>query len=225
MKRLLLTFLAACLSLSLLACSSVSTPEEASAPEESQVVSQEEPTESAKEEPPVESEAEQDPVEKADGEVRITIPRSLLLEGDSAELSQEEIESGFVSCVMNEDGSLTYTIDEASFDTYLADQKAAIEQQIAAMQEGDTCPSVVEVTANSDWTDFEVSVDEEAFYQSSDRDAISTLAVNAARYQLFSGTPLSSLSVTVYIQNSETNEVLDVIWFPNENDDQTETVG
>lgn len=221
MKKITLSILAALLGVSMISCSSVKAPETTEEP--SQAESVVESTVSETESAP-ESEAE-DPVVKEDGEVTITIPAQLLLEGDSAELSDEDIEHGFVSCVMNDDGSLTYTIDEKSFNEYLKTMKSSIEKEMKTMVDGDDCPSVVDITANEEWRDFEVSVNEEAYTQSSDRDAIASFAVDVARYHLFSGTPIDELSVTVYIQNSETNAVLDVIWFPNENESTENTVG
>ena len=221
MKKITLSILAALLGVSMISCSSVKAPEATEEP--SQVESVAESTVSETESAP-ESEAE-DPVVKEDGEVTITIPAQLLLEGDSAELSEEGIEHGFVSCVMNDDGSLTYTIDEENFNEYLKTMKSSIEETMKTMIDGDDCPSVVDIVANEEWRDFEVSVNEEAYMQSSDRDAIASFAVDVARYHLFSGTPIDELSVTVYIQNSETNAVLDVIWFPNENESLENTVG
>ena len=143
--------------------------------------------------------------------VEITVPASMFEEG---EVSEESIaktldEIGFKSYKINDDVSVTYTMSKKTRDKVLEEYKAAIDESIKGLLEGENAvASFKSIEYNNSMSKFDVTVDAEKY---ASFDSLYALAfyVAGAYYQLFDGVDNDSIDVKVNFIDGSTGEVID----------------
>ena len=171
MKKLFILLLALCLLLSVSGCGkTVDTPVESAEPQSAETpvptqapVQTEVPTVSA-EPTPVPEDVEDTfnsignvTTESGPVYTTITIPGELL----GMELTQEELDAGageeYVSAVLNEDGSVTYTMTKEQHEAMLANTAASIEESLPEILATEEL-SFAKIEHDADFTHFSVTL-------------------------------------------------------------------
>ncbi len=117
--------------------------------------------------------------------VKVTIHAGLL-GVDSEVLSEEQKANGFLEGVRNTDGSVTYTIDSARYDTFVQDKLAKTKTAIDETVRGNF-PSVTGITYEEDLSAITVTVNRANYEYSVDSlvvFAVGTLAITEQAYDL-----------------------------------------
>lgn len=144
-------------------------------------------------------------VDKGGDSVVITLPAAFF-EGMSAEdIEAAAEEQGYTDTLVNEDGSVTYTIPKDVHDkalTAMSDQiDATIEKTLADE------PSILDITHDSGYTSYEVTADRAAFEASFSASLVGfTLAMSSMFYLAFDGVPTEDQRVEVLYLDAATGE-------------------
>lgn len=140
--------------------------------------------------------------------VDVTIPAAFFEDTTEAEIKEEAKEEGYKSCVVNEDGSVTYTMTKLQHREALREYKEEIDENIDDMLNGDDqASSFVSIDYNDKMTKFDVYVDSSLY---SDWDALYALTFyfSGMLYQTLDGVAEEDVDVEVNFIDNETKEVL-----------------
>ncbi|MBR2716836.1 MAG: hypothetical protein IKD79_03760 [Oscillospiraceae bacterium] len=132
-------------------------------------------------------------------------------EATEEELRAEALEEGFADAVLNEDGTLTYTMTKERQEQLLKDFSDAMDEALFEMTEGeDAVPSFRRIEAKDDYTAFDVYIDTE-LYDSFDAFYALSLSIYGASYQAYSGiqTPDCEVRFVDYL----TGDVVDSVTY------------
>lgn len=119
--------------------------------------------------------------------VTITIPDEFV----DDELSEEDIlaeteEEGILDVVINEDGSVTYTMTREKHDELMKEMSDGIEKALEEMLNGEEEISFKEITHNEDFSVLEITVDPDLYTEFDDLNAM-ILTMVGAQYQVYAG--------------------------------------
>lgn len=210
MKRLLALILAAALTLSLAACGSGgtnedpnndSTPQASSKPENTPPQDSESPSDSSQ------NEDEQIDVDSGLFNVTITVPASFMDEGVTQEqLTEQAKEAGYKSITLNEDGSATYVMSKAKHQEMIDGIRQSIDESLKEMENSEAYPNLVSATANSDYTQYIVTLNAE---EVSAEYALLPLGlyIFSGMYHAFNGTQPENINIQFV--SEATGEVLE----------------
>lgn len=142
--------------------------------------------------------------------VEITIPAEIFANADKDQLEKEAKESGVKEVIVNDDGSVTYKMEESVQKKMLEEFKTGLDEVITTLTAGDSAvASFKEITYNDDMTEFTVKCDSQAYTETDSYYSVSFTIVSGM-YQLFSGKKEAS-DVIVNFVDSETGDVLNSI--------------
>lgn len=144
--------------------------------------------------------------------VEVTIP-AIFYEEDGEEMTQEKVDqmvsdNGFKSGVLNDDGSVTFSMSKGQHAEFLQSLKDATEETASDFVDGDDrIESFTKITFNDDLSEFKIYIDSATY---TDFDSISAIAFYFAGqyYQLFSGVPFEDTEVIIDFIDKDTNEVV-----------------
>lgn len=216
-KRILLVFLAAAMVLPMAACSPAGTQNSSSQQESSAASSTREdssvgkPTEAARENP---TEKKGLSAEKEGDDIKITIPAVLFNGNATSELTDEQKNNGFTSAKINDDGSVTYTMKQSSYEPFIKEYKKAMAQAIEQMISMGTYKSLKSVEYTDDFGKITIKADKKA-YESNQLDSYAGAAAGllGAMYQAFD-VDIETPSCTVSIVDQESGKELDTATYP-----------
>lgn len=228
MRRFLCGFLAICCILTMAACASESEP----APEESDTVTAEQPpaesepapeetpeeapeetpeeAEPAEEDAPAEDAAEDAAIEVDEGifTVTITMPATYVEAGTTQDsLDQEAGAGNYEAAVLNEDGSVTYTLTRAQHNAMLEEMRTTIDAALDEMITSGGYPNFVAVEANDDYTEFRVTTSAETV-SAEESLAVLGFYIYGGLYQIIDGGG-ESVDITVQFLSEATGDVID----------------
>ena len=212
MKRVALFVLALALLASLVACGGgAQKPENSQTPEPAQD-SPEQTTADATPEGGVLG------VDIGNSEVEVQLPSSMFGGNASAELTDTDIENGWKTRRVNDDGSVTMTIDKGDYDKLIeeyARETAAVLDDLA----GGDYPSIKEVSYSDDFSEITVVVDRAAYEAGRDASVVRNAAISTILYQAFAtGTSGGGMSVTVDVKDMDTGEIFATNSYPEVSD-------
>lgn len=157
MKRLVALTTAAVLALSLAACSTApstaDTPAEAPAPTAAPTT---EPDISLQEAADAISTAEQIEVEDGLFDVTLTLPADYASDITAEEIAQQVADGKVHTGVLNDDGSVTYTMSKAQHAALLESVAAQLRSTLDDMIGSADYPNLTVIETNDDFTDFTV---------------------------------------------------------------------
>lgn len=148
--------------------------------------------------------------------VEITIPKEFFEDATEADIVAGAEESTFTSAVINDDGSVTYTMPRAVHNDLLQDMVDGIDETIAeALREN---PGIItEVTYNTDVTRFLVTVNQSAYESSFEASFIGFgLGLSGLFYQIFKGVAIDDREVIIDFIDDVSGEVIDSQRWPGE---------
>lgn len=141
--------------------------------------------------------------------IKITMPAFLYESTTNEEIIYIAQEAGYSSCLINEDGSVTYTLSKEKYNEMVDSFKAEMEGYAKQYLEGeDAVESFKDITFNDDYSEIDFLVDAELFSEDQTEHSF-VFYTSAATYQAFIGVDDDNISVTVKFVNSENNEVIE----------------
>lgn len=145
--------------------------------------------------------------------VDINVPASMFDEENPAtdELTQEQIDYGFKSAKLNEDGSVTYTMSKSAFNNYKKDVKVQTENSLNTLNSEYPCIDSVEF--NDDFSEIKINVNKDEYEDGMNFFCITVAGFSANFYQAYTNeTVVSNISVI----DKDTGEVIDSATYPTE---------
>lgn len=140
--------------------------------------------------------------------VEITMPASFFEEMTTDEIKAAADEQGYKKCVINEDGSVTYTMSKSKHKELLTEFKNSIDETIENMVNGeDAMKSFQKIEYNDDISQVDIYVDKE-IYTAFDAFSGISFYFMGAYYQIFSGSDPDSIDIVVNFIDAATNETL-----------------
>lgn len=157
-------------------------------------------------------------------DVEITLPASFLeLDGeelDIDEIEKEAKEDGIKDVVLNDNGSVTYTMSKSTHREMLAGIEETLDEVIEETINGEDFPSIKDIKANKSYDQYEVIVDKEMYENSFDGFGILGVAFSSMYYQLFEGVNPDDYQVIIDIKDEETGEIFDTTIYPDALDEE-----
>lgn len=190
MKKLISLGLALCLALSLTACGSGGTSSDTSGSQSGGTSQTTQPLQ--------------------DGQV--TLPANFFTGMTEEEIQTSAQEQGFSQCVVNQDGSVTYTVTAEQRRQIMEATKASMDSSISDLTSGEDADKIfTKIEYNDD-------LSEVNFYANPDTYSPNiayaySFCTLGAYYQIFSGTAMDAVNVTVHIINGNTNEELQTVTY------------
>lgn len=150
--------------------------------------------------------------------VEVTMPAAFFENETPEEIQASAKESGFLSCTVNEDGSVTYKMTKGKRAEILRSFKGEIDSTIQEfLAGGENAPkSYRKITYNDKVTQFDVRVDRAA-YESSWTDAFYMMSfyMFGGYYQIVDGVPNDQVDVIVNIIDDATGETIETGSYKN----------
>lgn len=141
--------------------------------------------------------------------VDVTLAASFFEGMTAEEIQNAAKENGYSNCIVNEDGSVTYTMSKAKHQEVLADYKTSIDDTIAGLLAGENAvASFVSIEYNDDFSQVDVYVDAAAYTMWDSLYAL-TFYMIGAYYQSFAGVAADQIDVIVNFIDNDTKEILD----------------
>ena len=149
-------------------------------------------------------------------DIVITIPKSLISEQTSTELTEEQKSMGFKSATLNDDGTLTLVIAKSEYDTLMQKLKQNTADSLESIVTGGTYPSVKDIEYNDDFSKITLIVEQQSFDEG--LDSLSTLVAGLAGtiYQVYNGADTDNLTVTIDIKDKSTGNVFKTVHYPQD---------
>ena len=149
-------------------------------------------------------------VKEVDGNyVEVTFPSSYYSGYDEEDIIAASEESGYKSCKVNKDGSVTYTMTEDQLQELKDEMQDTIDDTIASITTGDSATGTIsKVKYNKDMSKFNVYVDGDSYSEMTTLNAI-LFYTSASYYQTISGVAEEDVDITVNFIDKDTDEVLD----------------
>ncbi|MER1998552.1 MAG: hypothetical protein ABS882_02165 [Lysinibacillus sp.] len=150
--------------------------------------------------------------------VEVTIPPDFLGESTEEEIRADAKEQGIKEITFNDDGSVTYKMSKSDHKKILKEMATELDKSLEEMSSSGDFPSVQKVTANKDYTQFDLTVNREEFENGMDSFAVLGLMLGSAYYQMFDGKTEDDTKFVVNYIDADTGEVF-------ETEDLAETEG
>lgn len=138
-------------------------------------------------------------------DVEITVPADFVGETTQEELDAKAKESDIHSITLNEDGSATYVMSKAQHKKVLEELSASINETLAEMSTSGDFPTITNVSANDDFTNFTVTVSVDELGLSESMSVIG-LYMYGGLYGIFSGQTPDNIHVDFV--NADSGEVI-----------------
>ena len=138
-------------------------------------------------------------------DVTVTIPAEYA-EGMTQEELDEAAEAEGYRAVLNDDGSITYTMTKAQHAEMMAGLAESIDEAMASMVGSEEYPDITSVTANDDYTEFTITTTNS---EVSLTEGFGSLALftYSGLYHIFDGTPVDNIHID-YV-NADTGEIIE----------------
>ncbi|MBD8005435.1 hypothetical protein [Bacillus norwichensis] len=166
----------------------------------------------------VEKEEEEQGVEIDKGllNVEVTLPKDFFKEEDVDEMIAQAKEDGVKEAIKNEDGSITYKMSKSDYKEMMKEIDKNALEYIDEIKTSEDFPSIKEVIHNKSFSEFTLSVDQEAFESGFDGFAALGLGMTGLYYQVFAGTSGEKAKVTITLKNADSGEVFNTLVYPDD---------
>lgn len=141
--------------------------------------------------------------------VTVTLAPNLFQGKTEEEIIASAKENGITKCVVNEDGSVVYTMTKAKHKQMLADFEKSIEESNEGLINGEAkVESFLKIETNDNFSQFDVFVDPQK-YTIWDNMNILAFYLQGVYYQCLAGAAIDDIDVVVNFIDNETNEVVE----------------
>ncbi len=148
------------------------------------------------------------------GDVEATIHAGLLLNGESENLSENQIADGIIAAVRNEDRSVTYTIAGDRYEAFLKKMQDTCRREIVDGAASGSFESVYKAEVNEDFTFIKATAEMAGYSGVDAAEATFQSAIFAIRAQAYDINAAGTC--TVVVVNETTGEELERHVFPDE---------
>lgn len=203
MKKLISLGLALCLALSLAACGSGGTSSDPSGSQGSDNASVASGSQSG-------SNAQSG--QQASQDKQVTLPAHFFTDMTQEEIQSAAQEQGFSQCVINQDGSVTYTLTPSKYSEVMEATKTSLNDFISQLVNAEDENKIfTKIEHNDDMSQFDC-------YVVPDADTPNTayaysFCTLGAYYQIFSGVSPDQVNVVVRFVNSSTNQEIQSVTY------------
>lgn len=154
--------------------------------------------------------------EEGSSDVIITVPASAVDQGDIEATIAGARAQGIRKVVLNDDGSLTYTMSRAAHNKMMQGLRENFIRNVEDMKSGGDFASIKDVQYNKELTLLTLIVDRELYENSMDAFAVFGLGMAAMYYQLFDGVKADHVAVTVEVRDLSTGEIMSHVVYPDD---------
>ena len=162
-------------------------------------------------------------VEKGLLKVDVTLPANFFEGKTEEEIVANAEEEGISETVVNEDGSVTYTMSKSKHKEMMKEMGDSIVDMVKEVVESGDYPSIKEISYNKDFDEFDVKVDRAAYENSLDGFAILGLVMGSSYYSAFNGVSPEDMKITFNLVDVNTDEVFETSVYPDDLEEGTET--
>ena len=162
-------------------------------------------------------------VEKGLLNVEVTLPAGFFEGRTEEEIVADAEEGGVSETVVNEDGSVTYTMSKSKHKEMMQKMEDSMVGMVKEVVESGDYPSIKEISYNKDFDEFDVKVDREAYESSLDSFAILGLVMGSSYYGAFNGVSPEDMKITFNLMDVNTDEVFETSVYPDDLEEGTET--
>ena len=162
-------------------------------------------------------------IDKGLFDVELTLPAEFFDGQTPEEIEVSAKEQGVKEVKINEDGTVYYKMSKSDHKKMMNELETSIKESMDELVTSGDAPSFKEIKYNKDFTEFDVTVDREAFENSMDAFMIFTFAMSGSFYNAFDGENMDELKITVNLIDAATNEVFDTTVFPDDMENTEET--
>ena len=155
-------------------------------------------------------------VDKGILNVDVTLPASFFEGSTEEEIIAAAKEQGIKEAVVNEDGSVTYTMSKSKHKEMMKEMEDSVVSTIDEIVTSGDYKSIKEITYNKDFTEFDVKVNRQQYEEGFDGFAIFGLVIASAYYGAFDGKSGEDLQITFNMIDETTGEVYDTAIYPDE---------
>ena len=151
------------------------------------------------------------PKEAAD-EAEFTLPAVFFDGMTEEEIQSDAKEDGYKSCVVHEDGSVTYTLSHEKQEELLLEYKGRINDLIKELvgSQNSEFDAISKIEYNKDVTEFRIYVNWDK-YTSRDHMISTNFFISGGLYQLIAGVDEKKIDVVVNYVDEESGEILDTL--------------
>lgn len=152
--------------------------------------------------------------------VEVTIPASLLKldneeELDIDKITEEAKKQGMKKVIVNDDGSITYTMSKATHKEIMDEMKSNLIESIDELTNNEDFSSIQDITSNKTFSEFDVVVNKDKFENSFDGIATLGVVFGSMFYQLFDGVGPDNYEVILNFKDESTGEVFKSVTYPD----------
>ena len=151
--------------------------------------------------------------------VEITVPRNILEEETDEQIKLEAEKMGVKDVVINDNGSVTYKMSKKEHKKLMEQISASIDESLEEVKNGEESPSIHDVKANDTYTEFDITVDRDAYENSFDGFMVFTFALLGEYYNSFNGVKSSDIKITINMIDEATNEIFESNVYPDDFED------
>lgn len=138
-------------------------------------------------------------------DVTVTLPAEYA-EGMTQEELDEAAEAEGYHAVLNDDGSITYTMTKAQHAEMMAGLSESIDEAMASMVGSEEYPDITSVTANDDYTEFTITTTNSDISLTEGFGSLALFTYSGI-YHIFDGTPVDNIHID-YV-NADTGEIIE----------------
>ncbi len=154
--------------------------------------------------------------------VEVTLPKDFFEEEDVDEMIAQAKEDGVKEAIKNEDGSITYKMSKSDYKEMMKEIDKHALEYIEEIKTSEDFPSIKEVIPNKSFSEFTLSVDQEAFENGFDGFAALGLGMTGLYHQVFAGTPGEKAKVIITLKNADNGEVFNTLVYPDDLEEEEE---
>ncbi|MFS0726580.1 hypothetical protein [Paenibacillus sp. 1P07SE] len=147
-------------------------------------------------------------------DVQITLPAGMFEDQDMDQVIEQAKQEGVKEAVINEDGSVTYTMSKANHEEMLAELGQGIADYAEELLNDGTFPSVKDVSINETYSEYTLTVDQAAFENSMDAFVMMGLGIQGMMHQMMEGRQTDEQKVTVNVKDEGSGEIFNTVVYP-----------
>ena len=147
--------------------------------------------------------------------IEIFLPDALFEKEDIEEIIAAAREENDVSIIKENNGHFILIMSRDTHEEIVRALEAGLLEFITDVKTNQAYVSIVDLTYNPSFTEFNIIVNKEAFEQSFDGFAAMGLGVMGMYYQMFSGIDTADIEVTVLVEDNSSGEVFEAYIYPD----------
>ena len=148
--------------------------------------------------------------------VDVTLPASFFIAATEEEIIAEAKENGVTETVVNEDGSVTYTMSKSKYKEMMKEMGDSVLSTIDEIVNSEDYTSIKDISYNKDFTEFDVKVNRQQYEEGFDGFAIVGLVIVSTYYSAFEGKSGEDSQTIFNMVDETTGEIYDTAIYPDD---------